>query len=149
MDLARLDSHAFTSITAYTSIYCTTFTCWCTQLPTSFYLNGKRNNQTSLKPSPKPSCHGNPWISSISLAESPGASSFHFQSPFVASNEQTEFEESVHLATLGAMRKNILQPKKINTSSKRAKTSRRVGNGTWWWFHFVFNAFRQTLCFST
>ena len=30
-----------------------------------------------------------------------------------------------------------------------AKTTRRVGNGTWWWFHFVFNAFRQTLCLST
>ena len=29
------------------------------------YLHGKRNNQTITKTSPKPSCHGNPWVSSI------------------------------------------------------------------------------------
>ena len=36
--LARLDSHASTSNTAYTSIYCTTFTCWCAQLPIGLQL---------------------------------------------------------------------------------------------------------------
>lgn len=93
MDLAQLaESHASTSNTAYTSMNCTTFTCWCTQLPTSFYLNGKRNNQTITKISPKPSCHGNPWVSSISLAESPGASSVHSQRHL---SPQTEFAEIV------------------------------------------------------